>query len=33
MTNSKPPIWRDYRFLQIATQVIAVILAIAIVTI
>ncbi|MBD2146099.1 ABC transporter permease subunit [Sphaerospermopsis sp. FACHB-1194] len=33
MTNSKPPIWRDYRFLQITTQVIAVILAIAIVTI
>lgn len=33
MTNDKPPIWRDARFWQIATQVIAVILAIAIVTI
>ncbi|MBK1987499.1 ABC transporter permease subunit [Sphaerospermopsis aphanizomenoides BCCUSP55] len=33
MTNSKPPIWRDYRFWQIATQFIAVILAIAIVAI
>lgn len=30
MTNSRPPIWRDYHFWQIATQVIAVILAIAI---
>ncbi|QYX29971.1 amino acid ABC transporter permease [Sphaerospermopsis torques-reginae] len=33
MTNDKPPIWRDARFWQVATQVIAVILAIAIVTI
>jgi general L-amino acid transport system permease protein len=33
MTNDKPPIWRDARFWQIATQVIAIILAIAIVTI
>ncbi|TAF10522.1 MAG: ABC transporter permease subunit [Nostocales cyanobacterium] len=33
MTNSKPPLWRDYRFWQIAAQCIAVILAIAIVTI
>ncbi|MGM3308789.1 amino acid ABC transporter permease [Anabaena sp. WFMT] len=33
MTNTKPPIWRDYRFWQIAAQCIAVILAIAIVAI
>ncbi|TAF04431.1 MAG: ABC transporter permease subunit, partial [Nostocales cyanobacterium] len=33
MTNSKPPIWRDSRFWQISTQVIAVILAISIVVI
>jgi general L-amino acid transport system permease protein len=33
MNNSKPPIWRDYRFWQFATQAIAVILAIAIVVI
>ncbi|WP_353929788.1 ABC transporter permease subunit [Okeanomitos corallinicola TIOX110] len=33
MTNSKPPIWRDSLFWQIATQVIAVVLAISIVVI
>ncbi|MEA5578373.1 ABC transporter permease subunit [Anabaena sp. UHCC 0451] len=33
MTNDKPPIWRDYRFWQIATQCMAVILAVAIVAI
>lgn len=33
MTNSKPPIWRDSRFWQIATQLIAVVLAISIVVI
>lgn len=33
MTNDKPPIWRDYRFWQIAAQLIAVILAVAIVAI
>lgn len=33
MKNSKPPIWRDARFWQIATQCIAVVLAISIVVI
>ncbi|MEL6457299.1 MAG: ABC transporter permease subunit [Cyanobacteria bacterium J06636_27] len=33
MTSSKPPFWRDTRFWKIATQVIAVILAITIVSI
>ena len=33
MTSSKPPFWRDTRFWKIATQVIAVILAIIIVSI
>ncbi|MFM2064883.1 MAG: hypothetical protein RLZZ507_4554 [Cyanobacteriota bacterium] len=33
MTNSKPPIWRDYRFWQIVAQCMAVILAIFIVAI
>ncbi|ADI64422.1 amino acid ABC transporter permease [Trichormus azollae] len=33
MTNTKPPIWRDYRFWRIAVQCIAVILVIAIVAI
>ncbi len=33
MTNSKPPIWRDRRFWLIATQLIAVFLAVIVVTI
>ncbi|MEA5505643.1 ABC transporter permease subunit [Halotia wernerae UHCC 0503] len=33
MTNSKPPIWRDNRFWLIATQLIAVFLAVIVVTI
>ncbi|MBD2296109.1 ABC transporter permease subunit [Anabaena sphaerica FACHB-251] len=33
MANSKPPIWRDYRFWQIAAQCMAVILALVIVAI
>ncbi|MFM7613822.1 MAG: hypothetical protein ACKO4R_06280, partial [Synechococcales cyanobacterium] len=33
MTNSQPPIWRNYRFWQIAIQVVAIIIALVIVNI